>query len=991
MASLQSIQQIQAIVDQVRITIMGDRYEETPEMRSLAEDFAEVCKGLNARMGRCGEYLRQGLRGEALEEAETEPKLLDVVAIVESLTEEELQGWLDLTEYLDLPTAEHLLDHIAIMLDEAYSEQEPLQKLLNTHRKLALQRAPLAKRLQVLRLIAEQDPNTEFWEEDVTAYETTRLNQMSTEIRQLQKSPSVERIHLLKSEIWDQNWSIKIPKKLLAAIVNLDENAIRAAAMDNLTQAEAILREAFSEMNFAKAQPAYDLWQQNFPAAEIAADHPLALDAIAALSWCEQEISQSQTNQEWDHLIARIESQLEKDKTPLEDLLRISDEAARYERPLPPSVGTRLETRIRGLQVQKSRFRILIGTTACVATLTVVGLITLAVMNANEATFRQEIIGRIASLLQKTQIEEAEKLVSRFETRWPDDRLWLDTESQVVQLRETLDKRKAKIMSLLSEAEAVPDNLQKQFDEVLQQATEASLEEPKDQKLVALIETESRSLKGSRGIRIRQKEASLLERISAQGDQLNVLKEELMTLELDELKTRSNRINQALVVLKESAEGYSPTIKEEAELLLTRVRDLDSKALSNMLQQNSKMVLSKSSRIDFSSKSQSVAKYENALNQYLKYSLESPNHIKMKQSLDEISAWKSLEQLNESYSKKSDELFSIFPEKISHQLGVVEQFIKTYPQSPVIESVKKYEGVLKTLKERHEKSTGVIARTEKLVVDDIAMKGLYTVWENGNTRPYYITQLISLEGKKLVEFEAWRQDRAPKNIRLNVTKLVSRKSERAPQFELTKQYEKQLHQLTAMNWESSFLKMVEHTMQAEKVDPILKMRMLMILQLHAQEGSLALDEHAPFAKFVNELSEASQEVNLLSQWADPKDKDVEQRRSSAQLYLKGLESVDLKKAWVPPVPEFEELTKELKARYRFIGMMGYNEKQQPNLDIDIPESGKWRIVIAKPGKSKDDGFRLTQIGFSNGGKISLSDSSTGVDFLPGRLVIAIAE
>jgi len=992
MSALQSIQQIQAVIDQIRITIMSDRYEETPELRGVAEDYAEICKGLNIRLGRCGEYLRQGLRGEAIEEAEAEPKLLDAVAIIESLTEDELQSWYDLAEYLDLPTSERLLDDIAITLDEAYSEQEPLQKLLGLHRKLALQRAPLAKRLSILRLITEQDPNTEFWEEDTVSYETSRLSQISTEIKQLRNSPSIEKIQQLINEIWDNHWSVKIPKKMLTAIASLDDNATRAQAINELKDAEIILREAFSEMNFSKAEPAYEQWHNNLAAAELKSDDPLALEAIAALSWCEQELSQRESNVTWDRLIARIESLLAEDNVPLEKLLQVSEEVNRLERPLPPAIGTRLGTRILGMRAQKKRLRILVGIAATVVTVSIVGLISMVVINANESSFRMDIIARINSFLQNTEIDEAEILVKKFENRWADKQAWIDTETQVLNLREKLEERKTRVLSLFKEAEAVPDNQQEQLEKVLKKTTEVAQMEPKDKGLIAFVETESRNIRSSRGIRIRQKEKELIDRISAQSDQLNELKQELMTLNIDELKKRSSRISQALVVLEEGAKGYSPTIKEEVQLLLTRVGDLDSKALLNKLRLDSKSSLSEKSRISFSSGSQQVAAYEKALNQHLKYSTGLPIHSKLKESLNEVTTWKSIEHFGKDFSSQSSELFPMFTGRISDQLIITNKFNQSYAHSPLISVVQKYDKVLKILESRYEKSNGVIARTKKLIVDDIAMKNLYVVKVKGIDWPFYMSRLEALEEKqKVIEFDSWRQDKRPVTMRFSTAKIAKKIPERAPQYNLMKQFDKQLKELSATNWESAFASMAEQVILAKQVDPILRMRLLMILQLHAKEGSLILNEHQRFITFVNDLSEKSQQVNLLAQWPDPEDEDVQKRRTLAEAYLKGLETVDFKKTWSPPVTIYDELAKKFSSKYDAIGLMSYDEEQQPILDLDIPENGNWRLLIAMPGKTKDDQFSFIQIGYADAGKATFSDSSTGIHFLPGRLVFAIAD
>ena len=50
------------------------------ELEQLHEEFVSAIEDANCRLGRCDQLLRQGLRVEAIQEAELEPNLFDVVA-----------------------------------------------------------------------------------------------------------------------------------------------------------------------------------------------------------------------------------------------------------------------------------------------------------------------------------------------------------------------------------------------------------------------------------------------------------------------------------------------------------------------------------------------------------------------------------------------------------------------------------------------------------------------------------------------------------------------------------------------------------------------------------------------------------------------------------------------------------------------------------------------------------------------------------------------
>lgn len=152
--------QLQGIIDRIRATINSDCYEDTPEVRALAREYGEACRELNERLRRCSEYLRLGLRAEAIQAAETEPRLLDAVGVLDGLSETERQSWTDICEFLEIHAPEPLLFDAAVLVNDAYDDHDRLGDLLKEHRRLALQRAPLAMRLKVLREIAQ--PGCEF-------------------------------------------------------------------------------------------------------------------------------------------------------------------------------------------------------------------------------------------------------------------------------------------------------------------------------------------------------------------------------------------------------------------------------------------------------------------------------------------------------------------------------------------------------------------------------------------------------------------------------------------------------------------------------------------------------------------------------------------------------------------------------------------------------------------------------------------------------------
>jgi hypothetical protein len=145
------------IVDQIRGVVQSTDLTRSERLESMATTYAEACVEVNQRLGRCQRLLQQGLRSEAIQLAETEPRLLDAVS---TLDFPERADWDELVGIYAMAAAPKLMVEAASFLNESYAEEEPLLVLLLTHRRLSMQRAPLRSRIGVMRKLASQDRTT---------------------------------------------------------------------------------------------------------------------------------------------------------------------------------------------------------------------------------------------------------------------------------------------------------------------------------------------------------------------------------------------------------------------------------------------------------------------------------------------------------------------------------------------------------------------------------------------------------------------------------------------------------------------------------------------------------------------------------------------------------------------------------------------------------------------------------------------------------------
>lgn len=238
----------QHIVDQIRAFIAATDQTKTPELADLAAEYAALCNEANARLRRCTDYLHRGLRAEAIHLADEHPVLLEVVAVLDM---PEAAEWANLCATYELVRPPLLLIEAAQEVNEAYALAQPEEALLDRLRRLALDRAPLADRIAVMREVAKGDTASTFWDEDIRTFETVRLKEIKSEATRAIDGKDAQLVARLLAEINAPDWRLQTPADLRTRLTRA-ESATRHE--ETARQIRAILPEldvAYGAMDHA--------------------------------------------------------------------------------------------------------------------------------------------------------------------------------------------------------------------------------------------------------------------------------------------------------------------------------------------------------------------------------------------------------------------------------------------------------------------------------------------------------------------------------------------------------------------------------------------------------------------------------------------------------------------------------------------------------------------------------------------------------------------
>ena len=245
------------IVEQIRTALHSGDPGHNGRLAGLASAYADACAEAAHRLGRCHRLLQQGLRSEAIQLAESEPKLLDALSVLDF---PERPEWDDVVQSRDLTPAPRIPLEPARLLNEAYAEEDPLQELLRRHRRLALQRAPLRLRIAVLRQLAAQDAGNSIWTEDLRVFEQARTMEIQDEASEAIRQQDAGWLARLVTEVEQSGWVEQPARTLLISLGLADAQLIGDRASTAVEDLAGRLAEAINTRDPIRGRLARQDW-----------------------------------------------------------------------------------------------------------------------------------------------------------------------------------------------------------------------------------------------------------------------------------------------------------------------------------------------------------------------------------------------------------------------------------------------------------------------------------------------------------------------------------------------------------------------------------------------------------------------------------------------------------------------------------------------------------------------------------------------------------
>jgi hypothetical protein len=874
--------EIQEVVDELRFILQREVIEQSDELTQLVKKYSSLCHDMNVRLRRCDQCLKQGLRSEALHLAQAEPDLLDAIAVLDF---PERQDLIDLINMYFMPVPEPLLLEVATDLNVAYADQAPLEHVLDSHRLLALGRAPLHQRLSVLRTLATLDSGTPHWDEDIREMERTRFRELDGESAAAEKAGDVAKLKLLVGEIQSGDWRETVPAALSREIKSRGVRSARVNARVRMKELSELLYSAFSALDANAARPLRDEWENAQRIVQLEASDPLAEQVAPILEWLTDEDSKEADSTAFTRIVAEIERAIGEESTTSADLKRLKLTADRLERALPPTLETRFRTRLSTAEILEGRRRrLMIGASAGAVAL-VLGFLGFMMYLSMEGEKTRRLVAAIGDFVDEGRLTEAQALIDQHAANSTTE-AWLAVKKKLSDAQQAEQDRVLKWKAEIAAAQSATEL----------SAIEAAIKRARELSKTADEKIEVGQLQGSwekrANAELAAREKDVRERIAVTTEALQALDKAIGSGESndpDQLAPLLEKADSQVAQLMPRSDGVSRELSSQCALLQSRLV-ASRKSVADLARKSGLLAKITAAALilpEGGSGSSRPGAYEAALREYAELLPNDSKSITMKSAADisplpavtgcqeMISRWKRFRPLD-----KKD---------VETRLREIRSHFSEHPQSPDRERLGAYEtwlaSVLRRFEDDGDPDEGVKQRMYALFNSKFIKEGHIVI--DNQRRTYYLPkpQTDSNDNGKfpyLVGFNGeTRRD-------VSFDQLLTRVSGPPPQQEISAKVRSTIRGVSLDGWRDYFLELTETLLKGDKLDPVLKYLLILKTLEYASQGDHLLEQD--LAEVFEKLRD--DDLDRSVPWMDPNNESAKKARERAAEVLARLPALE---------------------------------------------------------------------------------------------------
>jgi hypothetical protein len=246
------------IVEQICSYLAGKDRRWSDDLSEVAVEYASLCREANDRLRRCGDYLRRGMRSEAVHLATCLPSLMELLP---ALQIPEPEQWTAACLDAGLPPPPRLQGAGVEKLEAARLREQQLQAWVSRQRILALAGAPVRERLDAARALADRDADNACWTLNIRELEAARLREMKAEAKLAFREHNAPVLEAIAAELVGHAWLVPVPDDLTLGLKGALNKLRLAAALETLKGLLIQILAAHEAQSYAQCVVLMSTWR----------------------------------------------------------------------------------------------------------------------------------------------------------------------------------------------------------------------------------------------------------------------------------------------------------------------------------------------------------------------------------------------------------------------------------------------------------------------------------------------------------------------------------------------------------------------------------------------------------------------------------------------------------------------------------------------------------------------------------------------------------
>ncbi|RME76310.1 MAG: hypothetical protein D6776_01470, partial [Planctomycetota bacterium] len=841
-------------------------------LEPVAREYAELCTLVSERLARCQEFALRGLHAEVVALCEASPDALELLAALDIPA---LDDWIALCHELGLPAPTPLPLEAAELLNDTYARHEALRKLLDLQRRLVLARAPLARRLPVLRALAARDPENPHWARLLASHETARLEEIRASAQRAAASDDLETLEALLRELEDEGWRERPPAALQKQIANACRRVRDARTVAELEALLPEIEDAFGAMDLEQLAQLHDRWQALADALEGALPGELAERSRTAFSWLEAQRAEAERQRTFEQASEALRRAIETD-APEPELRQRYLEATRLGLELDPALERRYRERleVHALRQRRNRRNRTIVLTA--AALALAGALVLIARDRLRARRIEQAASHIGAALDQNRLEEASGLWEQLARRDPALLAAPELaglEKRLAQAQEAERARRKRFQAALERAHAALERgAFAATHEALQAARDAARTDTEQQALAALgTQLAAAEQRRQRGIdeRFERDARALLDEILA-------LEPATMERDMERFSARLQALRRRHAALA-TRRDVSPELHKLLEPARLRLEAL-AKAREDRIARRKADEAERIALQNLPRLAHDAERYAEALQQLLERYPDSGRADAFRAALANARAWKAAQAWFRLVGPWADMPLPPSVASAEQRAEALERYLQAYPKTPWAQPAREIVAYYRRLAEIAARRLERFAAVRKLLNLPL-LASVEIVTDKGNGKRYYLAprqpvfdqgDRLSLPVLRSTNVEKWERIRLPKD-RIEGPAP-------SPQARLAGRLHQRLDLYRPDEEPRFWLRFAKEVAAAHDVDPVLRAALLARVLPYAVEDTWGAEQQV--AEWVARLQDRK-----VVPWVDPDDLEARLERERMETLL----------------------------------------------------------------------------------------------------------